>query len=302
MLQSFGKDDSASKPWQSNEQMASDSFAAELATVDGLKTFPVVAQKALSVLSNPDFKVSEISALLKQDPSLGGGVMRMANSAFFAGSKSATSIEQAFIRLGRRSIQEVIAAVATMDLFPDSGGIGKRIRDHCAGVAALVQTLAKQFAPKVVDGIFIGGLLHDVGKMLLIESGEFDYELSDAILFLPDRIHTEEESLLGYDHALLGAAVLSRWRLPEPIPWMVAWHHQPSLAYQHPEIAMSVALLRIADHIDIFLYEDENAADKIESLKGNRDLQQAKIPTTKLMSLLDDLKEARDKALTLFGK
>ena len=81
--------------------------------------------------------------------------MRMANSAFFAGTRAVSSIQQAFVRLGRRSVQEVIAAVATMDLFPDTGGIGKRFRDHCAAVAALVQTLAREFQPDQVEGIFL---------------------------------------------------------------------------------------------------------------------------------------------------
>ena len=282
--------------------MATDSFAAELATVDGLKTFPVVAQQALAVLSNPDFRVPEVTSLLKQDPSLAGGVMRMANSAFFAGSKSVSSIQQAFVRLGRRSVQEVIAAVATMDLFPDTGGIGKRFRDHCAAVAAIVQSLARLFAPKLVDGIFISGLLHDVGKMLLIESGEFDYELTDESLFAPDLMRNEEEQLLAYDHAILGAAVLNRWRLPEPIPWVVAWHHRPTSAYAHREVSMQVALLRIADHLDYIItdHPDDYEA-KIQALGGNPDLQEARVRSKDLTDNYEGFIDARTQSLAVFG-
>jgi putative nucleotidyltransferase with HDIG domain len=302
MFQSLQISDEFSAPWRKDDQMATDSFAAELATVDGLKTFPVVAQKALTVLANPDFRVPEVTGLLKQDPSLAGGVMRMANSAFFAGSKSVSSIQQAFVRLGRRSVQEVIAAVATMDLFPDTGGIGKRFRDHCAAVAAVVQSLARMFAPSLVDGIFIAGLLHDVGKMLLIESGEFDYELTDPALFRPDLLRDEEESLLAYDHAILGAAVLARWRLPEPIPWVVAWHHRPSAAYEHPKIAKQVALLRIADHLDYIITDDAEAYEsKIAALEGNIDFQQAKVSAKDIVDNYEGILEARGQSLSIFG-
>lgn len=290
-------------PWHEDQQMASESFAAELATVDGLKTFPVVAQKALQILSNPDFRVPEVTGLLKQDPSLGGGVMRMANSAFFAGSRQVNSIQQAFVRLGRRSVQEVIAAVATMDLFPDTGGIGKRFRDHCAGTAAIVQLLAREFAPKLVDGIFICGLLHDVGKMLLIESGEFDYELTDPIMFKPDRIRDEEESLLGYDHAILGAAVLARWRLPEPIPWVVAWHHQPQKAYAYKEVAEMVALLRIADRLEFIISETTvDSETSVAELDDHPDLVPLKLKPEKLIEHIEALQQAREQALAMFGR
>jgi putative nucleotidyltransferase with HDIG domain len=262
----------------------------------------VVAQQALSVLSNPDFRVPEVTSLLKQDPSLAGGVMRMANSAFFAGTKSVNSIQQAFVRLGRRSVQEVIAAVATMDLFPDTGGIGKRFRDHCAAVAAIVQSLARLFSPKLVDGIFLSGLLHDVGKMLLIESGEFDYELTDESLFLPDRMREEEESLLAYDHAILGAAVLNRWRLPEPIPWVVAWHHKPSLAYAHTEVSLQVALLRIADHLDYIITDFPDLYEnKISALDGNADMSQAQVSAKDILDNYEGFTEARSQSLAVFG-
>ncbi len=291
-----------SAPWQDDQQMASESFAAELATVDGLKTFPLVAQKALLVLSNPDYRVSEATNLLKQDPSLGGGVMRMANSAFFAGVKKVRSIQQAFVRLGRRSVQEVVAAVATMDLFPDTGGIGKRFRDHCAGTAAVVQTLARTLRPQLVDGIFIAGLLHDVGKMLLIESGEFDYELTDPSMFRPDRLREEEESLLGYDHAILGAAVLARWRLPEPIPWVVAWHHRPQLAYAHREVGDMVALLRIADQIEFTISETGvDVEGVVADLDGHPDLLHLKLTSAQLVERIDEFAEAREQALSAFG-
>lgn len=288
--------------WKKGSINAAQSFAVQLAAVDGLKTFPVVAQQALAVLGNPDFRVTEVTELIKKDPSLAGGVMRMANSAFFAGARSVSSIQQAFVRLGRRSVQEVIAAVATMDLFPDTGGLGKRFRDHCASTAALVQTLAREFQPDQVEGIFLCGLLHDVGKMLLIESGEFDYALADPTLFRPDRMRTEEEALLGFDHAALGAVVLERWKLPEPIPWITAWHHLPNDAYAHKQIASSTALIRIADQLDYIITQKPDAAEnEIHAMDGSPDLQAAGITVDGLIDCFEGLRDARSQSLAMFG-
>jgi HD-like signal output (HDOD) protein len=281
---------------------ASESFAFQLADVDGLRTFPVVAGKALNTLSNPDFKVVEVTDIIKKDPSLASGVLRMANSAFFAGSKAVSSIHHAFVRLGRQSVQEVIAAVATMDLFPDTDGIGKRFRDHLAATAAIAQTLAREFASNRVEGVFLSGLLHDVGKMLLIESGEFDYSMEPPEMFRPDRMQGEEESLLGFDHAQLGGWVLHCWKIPSPIPWAVAWHHKPETAYADNRIGPLVAMLRLADQIDFFATQTpDDLAAQITGLDGSKDLAYANLTPEMLLDVMDNLLEARVKSLALFG-
>lgn len=289
-------------PWKKDDCEAAGSFAAQLAEVDGLKTFPVVAQQALSVLSNPDFRVNEATVLIRRDPSLASGVMRMANSAFFAGARSVSSIQQAFVRLGRRSVQEVIAAVAAMDLFPDSGGLGKQFRDHCAAVAAIVQTLAREFQPDQVEGIFLCGLLHDVGKMLLIESGEFDYGLVSSDMFRPDRIKDEEVNLLGFDHAALGAVIMERWKLPEPIPWITAWHHRPKQAYADSRVGPMISLLRVADQLDfIVTQKSDTAEEEILRMKSGEDLAQAGIEAEQLIEYLEGIRDARNQSLAMFG-
>jgi len=282
---------------------ASESLAAKLAEVDGLKTFPVVAQKILALLSSRDFQVREVSNALKEDPSLAAGVLRMANSAFFAGTKQVSTIDQAFVRLGSRSVQEVVASVATMDLFPDSGGVGKMIRDHCAATAAIGKFLANEFSAKHSEGIFLAGLMHDVGKMLLIESGEIDYASESIDAMKPDFSYQEERSLLGYDHAVLGAHVLTKWKLPSPIPTIVAWHHQPERAFRDGNLAPYVALLRVADRVDSIVRGPSK--DKTEAMLDRL----AEGPEcAKVWITADDLKEhyetmigLRQSALEMFG-
>ncbi len=287
-----------------NEEIleASDSFAAKLAQVDGLKTFPMVAQQVLSLLSNLNFDVREVASVLEEDPSLAAGVLRMANSAFFVGSQPINSINLAFVRLGSRTVQEVVATVATMDLFPDSGGVGKKIRDHCAATAAIVQFLAKEFAAGHVEGIFLCGLMHDVGKMLLIESRETDYMVEDIDALRPDTSHIEERNLLGYDHAVLGGHVLSSWKMPSPIPRVVALHHQPLRAYKDPEARPLVALLRVADHLDAILRSDSsNYEELLDKLAESPDCARIWLTAEDLKSKWQSLHEIRLTALKMFG-
>ena len=82
--------------------------------VKRLKTFPEVAQRLMSILTNPDFKMGEIEALIRQDPALMASVIRLANSAIFSGSRRVEKIETAFMRLGREKVADIVASVATM--------------------------------------------------------------------------------------------------------------------------------------------------------------------------------------------
>lgn len=294
----FAEDDS-----KDAAEEASRSLAAKLAELDGLKPFPAVAQKILAILASPNFRVSAVTRALEEDPSLAAAAIRMANSPIFAGAKACSSIDQAFMRLGAKSVRDVVASVVTMQMFPDKGGIGKQVRDHCACTAAIVQTLTREFAPKFTEGIFLAGLMHDVGKLLLLESGEVNYSDRETNKITePDQTHIDERSIIGYDHAVLGGHVLSKWKLPEPIPRVVAWHHQPSRAYEDNQIGSMVALLRIADQIDyIFCLDHEDVELYLDDVSKNVDCEYMRIGTLQLKAKLDAIYQARNDALSLFN-
>ena len=288
----------------SAEDEASRSLAAKLAEVDGLKTFPLVAQRVMSILGNKEFRMLDLTKALEEDPGLAANLMRMANSAFFAGSKALNNISLAVTRLGTKTTSELVATVATMGMFPDSDGLGQYIRDHNAATAAIVQALAREFAPGYSEGIFLAGLMHDVGKLLLLESGEVMYASSDVEKFFEaDQIHIAERSTLGYDHAVLGGHVMQAWKIPEPIPKIVAWHHQPSRAYQDSDVGTMVALLRIADRIEgCFRTGLDGYEDFINSFAKGPDCGYVGISAEQLSSKWELLYQAREDALSLFGK
>ncbi len=294
----FAEDDAT----DANDE-ASQSMAAKMAEINGLKPFPVVAQRIIGFLSNPDFRVVEVTAALEEDPALAAGIMRMANSAFFAGSLPCTSIQQAFVRLGANSVREVVASVATLGMFPDVGGLGKKIRDHCAAVAAIVQVLARDFTPRHTEGVFLSGLMHDVAKLLLMESEEIIYATGDTEeTMAPDRIHLDERQLLGYDHAVLGGHVVSLWKIPPPIPKVVAWHHQPTRAYSDANLGPMVAMIRIADHLDTILRSGpEDYEPRLEEFAKGPDCTYAGISAQDLISRWDILYQVRADSLSLFG-
>jgi putative nucleotidyltransferase with HDIG domain len=228
----------------------------------------------------------------------------MANSAFFASAGSVSSINQAFVRLGSRTVKEVVSAVATMAMFPDTTGLGGAIRDHCASTAALSQYIARELVPKQSEGIFLCGLMHDIGKMLLLESGESVYETTDILTALaPNSIHIAEREKLGYDHAILGGHTVTMWNLEGPISKVIAWHHQPARAAEDHELGMMIALLRAADIIDFKLRENAEDLEKwADDFAKSQESEFIGLSARWFKKNLPDLFQIRAESLAMFSK
>lgn len=237
---------------------ASRSLAAALARATGLKPFPAVAQKAIALLSDHDAPHRKVREALEKDPAIVAGVLRVANSAAYRSRHAISSVDEALQRLGSRHVREIVTSVAAMGMFKDAKGVGLTVRNHCARVGAMSRVLASEWHQKTAEDPFLCGLLHDLGKLLLLQVSGIDYQkLDPKVLTEPDEAFVHERALLGYDHAVLGGHVLDAWKLPNLVAEVVALHHQPGRAFEHGrELGLGVALVRIADRIDYQLQKN----------------------------------------------
>lgn len=236
-----------------SEIEASRSLAAALATSTGLKPFPVVLARALTMLRNPDEPRAKVVTLLEQDPALCGRLLRVANSALYAPKRECVSVSDAIMRLGNKNVSDIISGIAVFGMFSDVDGLGLRVRDHSARVASMARVLATEWCRDGAEHVFLAGLMHDVGKLMMMQAGTPRYDLMDPkLLTEPDRIHLSERELTGFDHATLGAHVLREWQFPNDVARVVAWHHQPGRAFAAgAEVGLPVALIRLADRIEV---------------------------------------------------
>jgi HD-like signal output (HDOD) protein len=151
--------------------------------------------------------------------------------------------------------------------------------------------------------LFLTGLLHDIGKLLCMQAGIESYDgLPPAALDTPDRLHLVERDRLGYDHAVLGAHVLSNWKIPEPIAHVVAWHHQPERAYAGGgTVGMQVAMVRLADRLEYHLRHDSALNEAvIEELSNSLEARHVGFSAGDLRSSWAQMIDARDEVLALF--
>jgi HD-like signal output (HDOD) protein len=281
---------------------ASRSMAADAAKATGIKPFPASAQRVIGLLTNPDVAATKVRMALEGDPAITAGLLRVANSAAYAPRSPISSVEDAIVRLGNRHVRDIVAGVAAMGMFTDVGGAGAIVRDHSSRVAAIAKVLAFEWRFGGVENVFLAGLLHDIGKLLLMQVGSVDYkQLDAAVLETPDEAHIHERAITGYDHAVLGGHVLGVWQLADEVAHVVAWHHQPGRAYEKGgEIGVGVAFVRLANRIEYHFrkhpgideaFAEELANDGAASYAGySRDVLVAS--SAKLRAAADQMKSA----------
>lgn len=296
------------EPWYEDDAAGSASttkrMADTLASVPALKPFPQVVQKLMGMMQDPDFEVAKITRAVEEDPALASNVLRVANSVLFGGLMPSKTIGQAIVRLGMRALHEMVVSVSVSGMFKDAHGEGRKIRDHCAGTGAVVRVLARAFSPKDVDGLFVAGLMHDLGKLLLLQAKPAGYEAltADPAFLVHDGIYAREREALGFDHAVFGAFVMVAWKIPAVSARLVHLHHQAPRALADPAVSRPLALLRLADAVEPALTPDKPAWKKVvAALCADEGVKAAGVTPEGLEPMAEKLLEARSSALTLFG-
>jgi putative nucleotidyltransferase with HDIG domain len=292
-------------PPSESDLVAAEKLAARLADFDGLRPFSTIVQGLVEHVSDPDFDLNEVRQLIELDPALSARILRVANSAAYRGLGPCASVVQAVVRIGATNICGLAMAMSAMAFFHDLGGIGRKIRDHSAGCAVVARELAMSLGcASLSSKVFLAALLHDVGKLLVVQGGDREYAELVAREMVPASVHLKELSLWGFDHGMLGAHVLRSWHIPAPIPQLIAWHHQAK-GGAHCRVAAwarALDLLRLADVVDWLLGQGCPADSPwVARLAASPDGVRAGLAADTLPALWSDLRAIRAEALDVFG-
>lgn len=290
----FGDDDG-----DAADDAAAQSLAAEVARITGLKPFPAVAKRIVAELSSDDWSTARVATMMESDPSLAGMVLRIANSTFYAANgRTSQDVREAVVKVGGDRVRELVMGLATLQLLKGRGRLARKCRDHCAGTAAIARVLAGVVG--IPPGsLFVAGLLHDAGRLLLMESGEVDYSVIDKLA--KDEQPLAERQAVGFDHAVLGGHVLKAWGMMEPVPKLVAWHHHPARAWSAGgEVATQLAVLRLADRICDAM-EDPSKDDGWRILAQGPEQEWSGLTTHRITTLWRMLEGARSETLAIFA-
>ncbi len=249
----------------SGDDQAFPDVATALKNIRDLPSLPVVIQKLMTMMQDPQVPASRVSELISYDPGLASRVLRMVNSSAFGFQRQITSIQHGMMILGFNSVRGIVLSASVLKLFE-----GKSHSDgldheafwwHSTATAVTAKLLAERLRmPHLLDDAFTAGMLHDMGKLVLdvYFRDHYKHVLEDGFN-LSHRCHGKEffyreEDILGATHTEVGAELGARWKLPVPIQEVMRSHHTPTAApTEHRPLVMLIAL---ANAIAAYLAKD----------------------------------------------
>jgi putative nucleotidyltransferase with HDIG domain len=297
----FGETDDAPA-----EAAAARSLVARTARIVNLRPCPPVVTVLLSLVTRRATSVADMRRVIEADPTLASRILRLVNSSAFALRNRCTSIEHALVLLGRQIITDLCVAMALLDVQAGHAeALQRNVRMHSSAVGGVARQLAMMLGIPT-DEIFTAGLLHDLGKILELQLGEAEgyASLLERANDWPDHLHIFERKRHGYDHAALGAHVLRAWKIPEPLPMLVALHHQPGRAISvGGDLASKTMVLRLADQL-CYLFDEEDMINEasIEAISRTEAMTFLDLSAADLTAQWNHLRQASQDSQRLFTR
>jgi HD-like signal output (HDOD) protein len=193
-----------------------------------LPMFHPIALKLQELLHDQNFSTEQVTALIIRDQALTSQVLRMANSAFFSGLSKVATMKEAVVRLGAKQIAS-LAMLASQEsnynfATPELKYFSQRLWKHAMGCALGSKWLAERTGFKALSQeAFIGGLLHDIGQLLILKVMEKVIQEEKSTLKISKELTIE---IMRSMHCESGYDLLRRWNLPDIYCQIVRNHHQ----------------------------------------------------------------------------
>jgi len=268
--------------------LSSEELHRRIAAVKTLPSPPEVYNNLVELLQSDNASMKQIADLISRDVGITAKLLQMVNSAFFGLSTHVESPRHAVTLLGLDTVQSLVLTAGVFEQF-DVSGIGgisvESIHNRCVAVGSSARLIATAFGfnRRPTEEALMAGMLHDVGKLVMLSS--FRDELQRSVeLSNEERIPLwqAQKEIVGVSDAEIGAHLLSLWGLPDSILEAVALHYHPQGA-PHPmlNVLTSVHIAYALNHdqtddakdlslsaLDMDYLSTLNLTDQLQSIKN----------------------------------
>ena len=253
---------------EASEQDAQQLKNRILKSLGDLPPMHEVVTKAQEIMADPNSNVEDLAAIIETDQSIVVKILKLINSAYYGFGRDVSSINQACNLLGFRALRELIVAVGVSNV------LGRKLKGygfesgelwlHSIATGFCSRILAEKKNRELASDAYTGGLLHDVGKIILDlyvleRKAAFDDFMKDETRMVLDA----EKAILGFDHAEIASDICRKWRIPENVILAMQYHHYPSLS-KGSELAHIVHTADYLVRLSGLGYEDDDLMIELE--------------------------------------
>ncbi|MCB2230703.1 HDOD domain-containing protein [bacterium] len=192
-----------------------------------LLSLPQTLAEVIRVTRKEDFSAGQLAEVLMRDPALTAKILRIVNSPFYGMTREVTSMTQAVVTLGTRQVTALALSSSVYSITAKWGTVVDRVRfwRHSLEVAIGARMIAEAISYRNWEELFVAGLLHDIGMLILEKSYPDICERIWTSSEARESVTEQEEEVFGTSHARVGQFLLEQWQIPSVICEAVGRHH-----------------------------------------------------------------------------
>jgi len=204
--------------------------------IDAMPSLSITVAKIMEIVKNPQVTAKDLNKVISLDPVLAGKVLKLVNSAYYGLSNKVTSLINAIIMLGINTIKNLALSTAILGNMKKNSNFKSLNVDgfwrHSIGVGVAAKLIATKIGIPINlrDEYFIGGLLHDIGKIPINEIFEEEYLKAIRMAdFKRVSILDMEKEIIGITHTEVGKMISEKWHLSFETYECILYHHDPNM-------------------------------------------------------------------------
>lgn len=226
-----------------------------VAWVGDLPPMPHVASRAVSMVEDPRTSARDLAELLSTDTALAARVLKIANSAMFCRQREITTLNQAIMVIGLKALKGIVVAATLRQMNKSLSAVQKLIWENSMCSAMSSMLIAKRLRRPFVDEIFLLGLLHSLGQIVLLAQPELAGAYQEVLALIKGKHHdyaVAEQEVYGFAHPLIGALVAKKWNFSAESCQVILHYRDPieglSTDNEQDQKTLIVALADLVSH------------------------------------------------------
>jgi putative nucleotidyltransferase with HDIG domain len=236
----------------------------KLDRIEEIPTLPTIVFELNKYLQDPDTSIKTICDTIEKDQAIALKILKLVNSAFYGFKSKISDVRNAIVLLGYNAVRNAIVSLSVINTFSKRAALMdfdiSQFWKHSLAVAVTSKNIAQLSKKESPDNCFVGGLLHDVGKVIL---AQYFPDLFEKVWTTLQNEHLSffeaEQKELPIDHAKIGAHLASKWQLPEGLVEAIRLHHEFQPQSKNANFVLNVYLANII--VNSYDYDPELRLD-----------------------------------------
>ena len=261
---------------------------------------PILYYQLREKLDDPNTTFEDLSTIIKTDPALSARLLKIVNSAFYGFGDKVDSLTHALNIIGTEQLTDLALAAIVTSKFD---GIPRDLINmetfwmHSIGCGIAARRIAGHVPGVEAEKMYLGGMLHDIGSLIVFkESPEESKKILMRCKESEEHLFKVEKEVLGYDHAEVGALLLTEWKLPERLIEMVRNHHQPESSGNY---LTETCVLALADALVYEMKIGSSGEPGVPELSP-KVLEAVPMPDEEMNALKEDIAAQVDDTVRMF--